>query len=105
MHPTVNLAPSRLGIGQFNRSRFAGKPITHQVKSLPQEAQLIYIGPFNSYDEVTAYQKQINAILKDIVKLPEDVYETFFITEDKFGTLSDFDKVDEYTIIYQRQPR
>jgi len=105
LHPTVNLAPSRLGIGQFNRSKYAGNPISHQVKSITGESQLIYIGPFMSYEEVKQYQIQLGQQLEQVMKVPSDVYETFVITEDKFGTLSDFESVEEYTKQYERQPR
>ena len=99
----VNLAPSRFGLGQFNRSRYAGAAINHQLKVVNGESQLIYIGPFNTYEQVKLYEGRILPMLPDIMKIPADYYHTFVITESNFGTLSDFDKIDDYQIIYQEQ--
>lgn len=101
MHPRVNLAPSRFGIGQFNRTRYAGEAISHQLKQIEDEAQLIYVGPFKSYAQAKQYENRILPMITDIMKVPEDVYNTFLITESVFGTLSDFEKVDNYVHFYQ----
>ncbi len=103
MSERVNLAPSRFGIGQFNRTRYAGTVISHQLKLVNDESQLIYIGPFNSYEQAKLYEGRILPLLPDIMKVPADYYNTFVITEDIFGTLSDFDKIDDYHAIYQEE--
>jgi len=99
----VNLAPSRFGIGQFNRTRYAGAAISHQLKTVDGENQLIYIGPFSTYEQARLYESRILPMLPDIMKIPADYYNTFVITERNFGTLSDFDKIDDYHSIYQEQ--
>jgi len=99
----VNLAPSRFGIGQFNRSRYTGTTISHQLKVVNDENQLVYIGPFSSYEQVKQYESRILPMLPDIMKIPADYYNTFVITEANFGTLSDFDKIDDYHTIYWEQ--
>ena len=96
----VNLAPSRFGLGQFNRSRYAGAAISHQLKVVNGESQLIYIGPFPTYQQAKLYEGRILPMLPDIMKIPADYYSTFVITESNFGTLSDFDKIDDYHAIY-----
>ena len=103
MNARVNLAPSRFGIGQFNRTRYNGQPISHQLKAAGDENQLLYIGPFASYGDVKQYEARILPLLSDIMKIPADLYNTFVITEANFGTLSDFDKVDDYHAVYQEQ--
>lgn len=103
MNGRVNLAPSRFGIGQFNRTRYAGHLISHQLKAVGAESQLVYIGPFNSYDDVKHYETQVLPLLPDIMKVPSDIYNTFIITAINFGTLSDFDRVDDYHTVYQEQ--
>ncbi|SEK18223.1 type IX secretion system periplasmic lipoprotein PorW/SprE [Parapedobacter koreensis] len=103
MNERVNLAPSRFGIGQFNRTRYTGNAISHQLKIVNGENQLVYIGPFYSYDEVRRYETQLLPLLPDVMKIPGDIYNTFVITETHFGTLSDFDKIDDYHAIYQEQ--
>ncbi|MFC3198913.1 tetratricopeptide repeat protein [Parapedobacter deserti] len=100
MNERVNLAPSRFGIGQFNRTRYTGGGISHQLKAVNDENQLIYIGPFDSYDNAKLYETQILPLLPDIMKIPGDIYNTFVITDRYFGTLSDFDKIDDYYTIY-----
>lgn len=103
MHGTVNLAPSRFGIGQFNRTRYARAAIAHQVENVNDENQLLYIGPFRSYEEVKLYETRILPLLPDIMKVPADLYNTFIITESNFGTLSDFDSIDDYYTIYRER--
>lgn len=103
MNERVNLAPSRYGIGQFNRTRYSGRNISHQLTSVNDENQLVYIGPFNSYEEAKAYEVRITPVISDIMKIPATLYNTFLITADNFGTLSDFDDIDDYYTIYHGQ--
>lgn len=103
MNGRVNLAPSRFGIGQFNRTRYAGHAISHQLKNVSDENQLVFVGPFNSYNDAKRYETQILPLIPDIMKIPSEIYNTFVITATNFGTLSDFDKVDDYHAIYQEQ--
>ena len=103
MNGRVNLAPSRFGIGQFNRTRYTGQAIAHQLKMVNDENQLVYIGPFNSYSDAKQYEMRILPLMADIMKIPSELYNTFVITATNFGTLSDFDKVDDYHAIYQEQ--
>lgn len=103
MSARANLAPSRFGIGQFNRGRYAGVTISHQVKAVGNEAQLIYVGPFYSFEEVKRYENLILPLMPEIMKVPAEIFNTFVITESVFGTLSDFDKVDDYYLFYRDQ--
>lgn len=103
MNGRANLAPSRFGIGQFNRTRYAGQTISHQLKAVGDENQLIYIGPFHSYDDAKRYEARILPLIPDIMKIPVELYNTFVVTETNFGTLSDFSKVDDYHAVYQEQ--
>lgn len=103
MNAKVNLAPSRFGIGQFNRARYPGNSVVHQLKAVNGENQLVYIGPFSSYNDAKYYETRILPLLPDIMKIPADLYNTFLITEENFGTLSDFEKIDDYQVMYQEQ--
>jgi len=103
MNGRVNLAPSRYGIGQFNRTRYAGAAINHQLKAVADENQLIYIGPFRTYAEAKLYETRILPLLPDIMKVPAEIYNTFVITETHFGTLSDFNRIADYHDIYQEE--
>src|SRR5690606_22255914 len=77
MNERVNLAPSRFGIGQFNRSRYSGRTISHQLKVVNDENQLIYVGPFTNYEDAQTYEVRIMPLLLDIMKIPADLYNTF----------------------------
>lgn len=103
MNERVNLAPSRFGIGQFNRTRYSGAAITHQLKAVNGESQLVYVGPFSTYEQARLYETRISPLLPDIMKIPVDSYNTFVITETIFGTLSDFEKIDDYRSVYQEE--
>lgn len=103
MHGSVNLAPSRFGIGQFNRTRYARAAIAHQVQAVNGENQLLFVGPFRSYEDVKLYETRIMPLMSDIMKVPADLYNTFIVTEDNFGTLSDFESIDDYYTIYRER--
>lgn len=105
MHGSVNLNPSRYGIGQFNRGQYPHVDLKHQLKNVAGENQLIYIGVFSSYEEVAAYANKIKPLLSRIMKIPEDAYNSFIITEDNFNTLTDFDKIDDYHTTYTQEPQ
>lgn len=104
MNDKVNLAPSRFGIGQFNRTRYSGASIAHQLKMVNNENQLVFIGPFRTYEDAKLYETRILPLLPDIMKIPTDLYNTFLITEENFGTLSDSDEIGDYHAVYEEQP-
>jgi len=99
----VNLSPSRYGIGQFNRGQYATSQLTHQLKRIDDELQLLYIGPFFSYEEVKTYEHKIQALLPTIMKIPANNYDTFIITEQYLTRLTDFDQVNDYSVKYHEQ--
>jgi len=99
----INLSPSRYGIGQFNRGQYAARNLVHQLKRVDDELQLIYIGKFNSYEDVNEYQAHILAQLNAIMKIPSSSYNTFIVTEENLQQLTDFDKVNDYSIQYKEQ--
>lgn len=103
MHPTANLAPSRFGIGQFNRGRYPDAAISHQLKQVNNESQLVFIGPFYTFQETKIYEARFLPLIGEIMKIPADVYQTFIVTESVFGTLSDFGKIDDYYQFYISQ--
>lgn len=104
MHESVNLSPSRYGVGQFNRSHYRNANISHQLKIVEDEYQLVYIGLFNSYDEAKEYEKKISPLLITILKIPKDLYNSFIVTENIFDTFETSNQVDDYHTLYQTQP-
>ncbi|QBQ42344.1 tetratricopeptide repeat protein [Sphingobacterium psychroaquaticum] len=101
--PRVNLAPSRYGIGQFNRSRYARAELNHQLKLVNAENQLLFIGPFESYEEVKTYESRILPLLPELMKIPVEDYNTFIITKEVIGTLTDGIMIKNYHQIYIEQ--
>lgn len=103
MHGSVNLSPSRYGIGQFNRGQYPGVAITHHVKNIDNENQLIYIGVFSSFDEAKAYEKKISPMLSNIMKIPQGIYTSFLITEAVFNTFANSEHIEDYDTLYRSQ--
>lgn len=103
LDPRVNLAPSRYGIGQFNRSRYARASINHQLKLVDAENQLLFIGPFETFEEVKTYETRILPLLPEIMKVPQEDYNSFVITSEVLGTLTDGIQIKNYHQVYIEQ--
>lgn len=101
--PKVNLAPSRYGIGQFNRSRYARANINHQLKLVNAENQLLFIGPFETFEEVKTYESRILPLLAEVMKVPQEDYNSFIITKEVIGTLTDGIQISNFHQIYIEQ--
>ena len=99
--PGVTLSSSRFGIGQFNRSSFSGNPIKHQLKAIADEAQIIFVGPFENLDVAKYYETQILPLMKDIMKVPSEKYSTFVITKVELDKLTDNKKINAYLDFYK----
>lgn len=100
--PTLNLSSSRFGIGQFNRVNFSGNSIKHQVKSIADQNQLIFVGPLNSKDAAQAYFDQINPLMKEIMKIPGSAYNTFLISEKNLEKITDVEILQRYVNFYEK---
>jgi tetratricopeptide (TPR) repeat protein len=98
---TANLASSRFGFGQFNRANFAQGTITHQLLSVGDNDQLIYIGRFYSIGTVKDYARAIVPLLPDIMKVPKNEYSFFIITGENLLKLKDRAMLNSYMEYYQ----
>jgi len=98
---TVNLASSRFGIGQFNRANLAGSAIKHQLMSVGDNNQLIYVGRFYSLGAVKDYARAIIPLMPDIMKVPKDQYSFFIITQENLDKLNNKSTLDSYIDYYQ----
>jgi tetratricopeptide (TPR) repeat protein len=99
---TTNLASSRFGIGQFNRTRFFGYNFKHQLVNAGPDDQIIYIGKFNGLEDARKYAKSIIPLLPEIMKVPKDKYSFFIITKENLDKLADQKTVDGYIDYYQK---
>ena len=96
-----NLSSSRFGIGQFNRTRYAGTPLRHQLQEANNENELIYIGAFNTYEDAKTYESSILPLLKDIMKIPAEHYTTFVITKESLEKLQNRQMINLYIDFYK----
>ncbi len=97
----ANLAPSRFGIGQFNRANYPDTPLKHQLKEIGQTNQLIYTGRFYSLGEVKDYARRIAPLLPEIMKVPAEKYNFFIISRKNLDKLADSKLLNSYFEFYQ----
>lgn len=91
----ISVSSSRFGIGQFNRGNYAGSNLKHQLLDLP-ENQLIYVEHFENLGEVSAYTAEIKAQLTKIMKVPANLYKSFFISKENFDKIKDSATLNRY---------
>jgi len=97
----TNLASSRFGIGQFNRSNDKYNAITHQIMEVGDNNRLIFVGRFNSMGAVKAYARAIIPVMPEIMKIPKDKYSFFIITKENLDKLAGKKTLDSYIEYYQ----
>lgn len=100
----LNLSPSRYGIGQFNHSRYERLPITHRL-TRTDATQLISVGTFGTHNAVKEYESRIRPMLREIMKIPEKIYNIFVVTEELPETLADGKKLTSTTKSTHYNPR
>ncbi|WPU98235.1 hypothetical protein SNE26_19615 [Mucilaginibacter sp. cycad4] len=99
---TTNLASTRFGVGQFNRTRYTRSEVIHHVKSVGENNQLIYVGRFYSLADAKDYARTIVPLLPDIMKVPKDKYSFFIITKENLDKLATQSILDSYFDYYQK---
>ena len=97
----TNLASSRFGIGQFNRANFDNKGITHQLMQVGNNNRFIYVGRFNSLNDVKTYARAIVPLLPEIMKIAKEKYTFLIITKANLDKLVDKKTIDSYVDYYQ----
>ncbi|GAA4324818.1 hypothetical protein GCM10023149_26710 [Mucilaginibacter gynuensis] len=97
----TSLSSSRFGVGQFNRSRYQGVDIKHQLKDVGANNQLIFVGRFYSLEAVKIYARSIVPLMPDIMKVPKEKYSFFIITQQNLDKLTDKKTLDNYVEYYQ----
>ncbi|MBC7915623.1 MAG: gliding motility protein, partial [Pyrinomonadaceae bacterium] len=99
--PAITLSSTRFGIGQFNRTRYAGSSLKHQLQEVNNENQIILVGVFATYEDVKTYESTIVPLLKDIMKVPAQQYTTFVITKDSLEKLQNRQLINTYMEFYK----
>lgn len=100
--PSVNLSSSRFGIGQFNRANLPGSAIKHQLKSLANQNQLIFVGPFAEKEAALTYFTKISPLMRAIMKIPAAKYNIFVINSQNFEKLIDKDTLELYIEYFKK---
>ena len=97
----TNLAPSRFGIGQFNRTNLNDPNVKHQLMDVGNDNRLIFVGRFYSLASVKAYARAIIPLMPEIMTLPKDRYTFFIITSQNLDKLTSKKLLDNYIDFYQ----
>ncbi|SHF67856.1 Tetratricopeptide repeat-containing protein [Pedobacter caeni] len=97
---SLTLSSSRFGIGQFNRGNYAENNLRHQLTEFDND-QLIFVGNFGTFDDAKTYAEEINPQLKQIMKVPANLYKSFIISKENFEKLSSKDILDKYLEFYK----
>jgi len=100
--PSVNLSSSRFGIGQFNRANLPGSAIKHQLKSLANQNQLIFVGPFDGVEAATIYFTRINPLMREIMKIAPGKYSSFIINSQNFEKIINKETLDQYIEYFKK---
>ncbi len=99
--PSTNLSSSRFGIGQFNRANLPGSGIKHQLKSIANQNQLIFVGPFEGKEAAKTYFTKISPLMREIMKIPAAKYNTFIINHQNLEKIIDKETLDLYVEYYK----
>lgn len=97
---SLTLSSSRFGIGQFNRGNYAGSNLRHQLKEFDND-QLIFVGNFSSFEDAKNYANGIVPQLKQIMKVPVNMYTSFIISKENFDKLNTKALLDKYIEFYK----
>jgi tetratricopeptide (TPR) repeat protein len=97
---SLTLSSSRFGIGQFNRGNYSGSNLKHQLKEFDND-QLIYVGNFSNFEDAKTYSNGITSQLKQIMKVPVNVYTSFIISKENFDKLTSKSLLNKYIEFYK----
>ncbi|WP_316808515.1 gliding motility protein [Pedobacter agri] len=92
---SLTLSSSRFGIGQFNRGNYPDNDLAHKLIELDND-QLIYVTSFIDLEDAKLYESSIIGQLKNIMKVPANLYRGFIISKENFEKLNSRDRINEY---------
>ncbi len=97
---SLTLSSSRFGIGQFNRGNYPEDNLKHQLKEFDND-QLIYVGNFTNFDDAKTYASGITPQLKQIMKVPVNIYTSFIISKENFDLIKNKTLLVTYMEFYK----
>ncbi|RQO72664.1 gliding motility protein [Pedobacter sp. KBW01] len=92
---TLTLSSSRFGLGQFNRGNYPDNDLVHKLVELDND-QLIYVTSFVDLEDAKLYESSIIGQLKNIMKVPANLYKGFIISKENFEKLINRQRINEY---------
>ncbi|WP_285010536.1 tetratricopeptide repeat protein [Pedobacter faecalis] len=98
---SLTLSSSRFGIGQFNRGNYAEASLRHQLKEFDND-QLVYVGNFSTFEEAKVYASGIVPQLRQIMKVPANLYSSFIVSKENFDLITTRRLLDQYVEFYKK---
>jgi tetratricopeptide (TPR) repeat protein len=95
----LNLNSARYGINQFNRANFP-ESISQQLTSVGYFNQLINIGLFSTKQDAQNYANALKQVLPDIMKISQQAYSVFLITNDNLQKITTTELLTQYQKFY-----
>ncbi|MCX2576044.1 type IX secretion system periplasmic lipoprotein PorW/SprE [Pedobacter sandarakinus] len=92
---SLTLSSSRFGIGQFNRGNYPDNDLAHKLIELDND-QLIYVTSFIDLEDAKLYESSISGQLKNIMKVPANLYKGFIISKENFEKLTSRALINQY---------
>ena len=75
--------------------------IKHQLKSISNQNQLIFVGPLSGKEAAISYLAKISTLMKDIMKIPVNKYAVFIIYDQNLEKIIDMETLGEYLEYYK----
>ncbi len=95
----LNLNSARYGINQFNRANYP-ESINQQLSAVGYFNQLLYIGQFSKLQDAINYSNELKQVLPDIMKIPQQAYSLFLITNNNLQKITSTEQLTAYQKFY-----
>ena len=95
----LNLNSARYGINQFNRANYP-ESINQQLSAGGYFNQLLYIGQFSKLQDAINYSNELKQVLPDIMKIPQQAYSLFLITNNNLQKITSTEQLTAYQKFY-----
>lgn len=96
----ADIGPSMFSLRQFLRSYDSSRHLQVSQYAVNDENTLLVTGVFGRYEAVKRYERTIIPIIREIMKLAFERYNTFVVTKDELDKLKSRRLIDEYLRFY-----
>ena len=101
--PKINYNTFRLNLSQFVEANFPNLHLKNQTRTIAGNLPVMMVSSFNDFKSVVRYYKKFEELKEDIVPLPANRYEIFFIGSGNLLKLMDADKLAIYREFFNDQ--